>query len=131
MVGHRLICVDPQRVHEFWPYFRESIRGAIEKVGVSNFEPIERGVLSGVDLLWLAHDGAKVHASAVTSLNGDVLEIVACAGGGLKDFLPLIEGLEKYGRAEGCKTSRIIGRAGWERMLKNYKRTAVILERPL
>ena len=127
----KAVCVDPKRINEFWPHFKGRIESAISKVGVSAIGPIEKDVLAGHSLLWLAYDGLIVHAAAVTELNDNVCTIVACGGENLPQFLPLINDLEQFARDEGCKAIRIIGRKGWIRVLKNYKAKAVIIERPL
>jgi len=125
------VCVDPKRIGEVWPHFRERIERAITKVGINKIEHIEKDLLKGRALLWLAYDGLIVHAAAVTQLVDGVCELVACGGENLPQFLPLINDLEQFARDEKCRAMRIIGRKGWVRVLKNYKAKAVILERPL
>jgi hypothetical protein len=125
------VCVDPARIEEFWPWFRPMIKMAIDEVGLTNFEDVERDILSGYSLLWLAYEEPNVLAAASTSLVDGVLEITACGGENLPKFLHLLGDLEQYGRDEGCKASRIIGRKGWIKVLKNYKQKAVVLERAL
>ena len=125
------VCVDPKRVSEVWPHFRHYIDSAINKVGLNSPQTIEADVLSGRALLWLAYDGKLVHAAAVTEIVDKVCTIVACGGDGLDDFLPCMISLEQFARDEGCTAMRIIGRDGWQRILKNYKQKAVILERQL
>ena len=125
------VCVDPKRINEAWPHFKHWIKDAIEKVGLIEFSRHEQDVLSGKALLWLAYDGTKVHAAATTELINGICEIVACGGDGLVQFLPLIENLEQFARDEKCRAMRIAGRAGWSRILKNYKVKSTILERQL
>jgi len=125
------VCVDPKRIGEVWPHFRERIERAITKVGLNKIEYVEKDVLAGRSLLWLAYDGLIVHAAAITQLVGGVCEIVACSGENLPLFLPLINDLEQFARDENCRAMQISGRKGWIRVLKNYKAKAVILERTL
>lgn len=125
------VCVDPKRIKEVWPHFRERIEKAISKVGVSDVASVEADILAGRSLLWLAYDGLIVHAAAVTELSGGVCTIVACGGENLSQFLPLINDLEQFARDEKCKAVRIVGRRGWIRVLKNYRQKAVVIERPL
>ena len=125
------VCVDPKRINEAWPHFKHWIKDAIETVGLIEFERHERDVLNGKALLWLAYDGKTVHAAATTELINGVCEISACGGEGILNFLPLLENLEQFARDEKCKAVRIAGRAGWARLLKNYKVKSTILESAL
>ncbi len=98
---------------------------------MSDFSVIEKNILEGKSLLWLAYDGERVHAVATTDLYGDHCTITACAGHHLKQFLPLIKDLEQFARDEGKKSIRVEGRKGWQRILKDYRRKAVVLEKAL
>ena len=129
-----LVCVDPKRVHEIWPHAKDKIKSAIEQTGLSAFDDTEYDVLSGDQLLWLAWENA-ILAAATTRLTSSggrkVCEIVACGGEDRDRWLPLIEQIETYAENEGCLSVRIIGRAGWERVLGGYRREYVILEKAL
>jgi hypothetical protein len=129
-----LICVDPARVHEFWPYAKSFIRLAIARTDLGSFESVERDVLSGDQLLWLAWED-QILAAATSRLadngNRKVCEIVACSGADRDRWLPLIRQIEDYAMKEGCSSTRIIGRVGWERVLDGYRREYVILEKRL
>jgi hypothetical protein len=141
-----LVCVDPARIQEIWPHVRGMIHRAIERGDFGSFAPVERAVLAGDALVWLAWNGEGIEAAAVTELHQSewrkVCVIVACASrgkgareradaAGMDRWLPLIAGIEKYARAEGCVATRIVGRPGWERVLDEYKRHRVVLEKEL
>ena len=130
-----LICVPPDTVHKVWPQVRNLIYAAMKRGGISSFKPVEDSVLSGRALIWLAWDGVKVHAAAVTELHQTEWRkdcvIVACGGSGMDEWLPLIEGIEKFARAESCVAVHLIGRRGWERKLKDYRAKRVMLEKEL
>jgi hypothetical protein len=127
------LCIDPAVVRLFWPHVRDLIAGAIARGGMSCLADVERDVLSGHALLWLAWDGQAIAAAAVTQLLaadlGKVCVIVACAGRQMRRWLPLIATLEEYARAEACKLVRIVGRKGWTRVLPGYRMSRAILER--
>ena len=90
---------------------------------------------SGLALLWLAWDGERIEAAAVTQLdvaNGQKFcTIVACGGRGLKDWRSLISALERFARDEGCVSVRINGRRGWARVLPDYRLHSIVLEKEL
>jgi hypothetical protein len=130
-----LICVDPERVRELWPSAAPLLKRAIAKTGLSAFATIERAILDGTSLLWVAWNGGAIEAVASTSLQqtdaGKVCVITACAGTGMTHWLPLIDGIEGYAQAEGCHCVRIFGRKGWGRILDGYKETYAIIDKRL
>jgi hypothetical protein len=131
----RLICVDPAQAHKFWPFVSPLIKAAMEKGRLSSYADVEHSVRNSSALLWIAWNGEKIKAAAVTELgqaNGEKFcTIVACGGQERSQWLPLIESLEKYGRAEGCKAMRIFGRRGWLKLLPDYRTARVLLEKKL
>jgi hypothetical protein len=135
----KLICVDPGQVHLIWPHVTSLLRRAITRTGISAFADIEREILRGDALLWIAVSGegsvAAIEAVASTSLQqtdvGKVCVITACAGTNMSRWLPLVAGIEAYARDESCKRVRIFGREGWLRVLDGYGQTNVVLDKQL
>lgn len=129
-----LICVAPDRVHEFWPHARELIHKATRRTNLNHFLDIEYDVLSGDGLLWLAWSG-KIEAAATTILieteTEKVCVLTACGGEDMKQWLPLFSQIEAYAKQEGCARVRIYGRRGWSRVLKGYDVTNYVMERTL
>lgn len=126
----RLICVDPARVAEFWPFAGPLIRAAIERTGLSEFEDIEKQVLAGEQLLWLAWS-EQIEAAATTHLSRNVCTLTACSGHQRERWLSLFGAIEQYAKNEGAKIMRIYGRKGWQRVLDGYHVEHVILEKDL
>lgn len=106
------------------------IRAAIERTDLSEFAGIEKQVLAGDQLLWLAISD-HIEAAATTHLSNNVCTIVACSGHQRERWLPLFRQIENYAKAEGCRCIRIYGRKGWERVLDGYRVEHVILEKAL
>ena len=126
----RLICVDPAKVSDFWPFARPLIKTALERTRLSNIEDIEADVLQGRQLLWLAWSD-HIEAAATTQLAAGVCTLTACAGHQRERWLSLFEQIEKYAQDECCSTMRIYGRKGWKRVLDGYRVEHVILEKSL
>lgn len=129
-----LVCVDPKEVHKSWPYAGGLIRAAIERTGLSEFADIEKQVLSGEQLLWLAisdHIEAAATTHLIKTRGKPVLIITACSGHQRERWLPLLSRIEHYARAEGARCVRLYGRLGWERALKDYRTEYVIMEKDL
>jgi hypothetical protein len=143
----RLICIDPAQVREFWPHVAPLIEAAMRKGRLTNYVDVERDVLAGGALVWIAWNGENIKAAAVTeiaSANGErFCTIVACGAqtslrslrkldcDDRRQWLPLIAGLETYARAEGCAAMRIYGRRGWLKLLPDYRTSRVLLEKEL
>jgi hypothetical protein len=83
-----VICVDPGQIHAVWPLAELFLRRAIARTGLSAFSDIEREILCGNALLWLAVEGGRsevaILAAASTRLQrtdaGKVCVITACGG---------------------------------------------------
>lgn len=134
MGDNRLVCVDPRRITELWPHAAPLIKRAIERTGLSDFTDVEREILLGHQLLWLAWSGA-IEAAATTKLvkigQHRVCILVACGGEKRDRWLPLFEQIENYARKEKCHCVRIFGRAGWKRVLTGYQVEHVVLQKVL
>jgi hypothetical protein len=107
----------------------------MRKGRISEFADVERAVLDGAQLLWVAADRQAIWAAAVTQLshaNGEKFcTIVACGGRERARWLPLKAALETFAEAEGCAAIRIHGRRGWARELPDYRLTRILLEKEL
>lgn len=130
-----LVCVAPAEIRHLWPHVEPLLKAAISRTGLSAFQDIEDDVLFGNALVWLAWNGETIEAAASTALqktdDGLVCLITACGGSDMKRWLPLLEKIEQFAKAEGCKRTRIIGRKGWLNVLNGYEEKAVIMDREL
>jgi hypothetical protein len=130
-----LVCVDPARVKEIWPHVSPLLKAACYRTRLNAFEDIEAEILAGKSLLWMAWNGLAVESAAATVIIntaiGKVCIITACGGSDMKRWLPLIDQIEAYARAEGCRRVRIYGRKGWLRVLNGYQEEHVIMDKEL
>jgi hypothetical protein len=130
-----LICVAPDRVHEFWPHVSDLIHRAIRRTNLSHSQDIDFDVLNGDGLLWIAWNGRAVEAAATSSLietdTEKICVLTACGGENMRRWIGLLGKIEDYAKAEGCSRVRIFGRKGWVRMLERYRIRNVILEKEL
>lgn len=128
-------CVDPKEIRKVWPRVAHLIRAAVMRTGLSDFQVVEDSILDGDALLWVACDGPKIEAAASTILerSNDRLAcvVVACGGENMERWVSLLSKIETYAKQEGCTCTRIIGRRGWLRVLKDYSAAHVILEKAI
>ena len=130
-----LICVNPAEVTKIWPHISHMIRRAMDRGGMGKFENVEQDVLSANAYLWLAMAGNSLLACAVTQVTDEtdhrLCTIVACCGHDWERWGMLIEGLEKYARAEGCRRIEICGRPGWVKRLPSYRTVKIVIRKEL
>jgi hypothetical protein len=133
-----LVPVAPSLVAGVWPHAGPLVKRAMDRTKLGNFADVEREVLAGLQLLWLAWNGTAIDAAAVTRLveinHERICIVVACGarkGAASLDWRPLIAGIEQFARDEGCVATRIIGRKGWQRILADYRATYVVMDRKL
>jgi hypothetical protein len=130
-----LVCVDPDRVHEVWPHAAPLLQAACRRTTLNCLVDLEADILGGRSLLWLAWDGRRIVAAAATILIrseiGRVCIITACGGRDMPRWLPLIDHIEAYARAEGCRRVRIFGRKGWLRVLEGFEEKHIIMDKDL
>lgn len=130
----RLACVPPELVPEIWPYVEELLSSASSRTGLLDLRALLSDLSSGSSLLWVAiEDGVLAAATTcICAVNGNrICELTACGGKDRARWIDLLEQIEAYAKAEGCKSMRIYGRRGWQRVLKDYELTNIILERRL
>ncbi len=129
-----LVCVHPLDIVKVWPLARGLIKSAIDRTGLSEFEQVERQVMSGDQLLWLAlsdHVEAAATTHLVKTSGRPILIVTACAGTQRERWIGLRQKVEAYARAEGCSRVRLYGRRGWERVLPDYRVEYVIMDKEL
>lgn len=130
-----LVCVDPKRVSEIWPYAGPLLMSACHRTKLNALADIQADVLAGRSLLWVAWNGSTIVAAAATILInsgvGKVCVITACGGHDMKRWLPLIGQIESYAKSEDCARIRIYGRKGWLRVLEGYGSKYAIMDKNL
>ena len=129
------VCVDPKQVSEIWPKVSELVRVAMMRGGLGSYAEVQKDVMSGRALLWLAVEDKEFKGVAVTTLektewNKSCL-ITACGGSNIEQWIDCIGRIEDFARDEGCDRVLIFGREGWIRWLPAYRPMRVVLERKL
>ena len=121
-----MIGLIPAELSEtYWPV----VAPLIEKV-VAEYDPgyatedLLNDVLKGRKQLWVAATD-HIACAVITEINNypqyKVLHAPYVAGDDMEQWLPrLLQTLEKFGRAHGCKYVTGCGRRGWVKALSSY-----------
>lgn len=130
-----LICVAPDRVRDIWPRVAPLLRSAVYRTKLSAWDDVANDIVSGNSLLWLCIEDERILCAGATALRktdfGLACVIVACGGADRAKWVHLLAKIEDYAKAEGCKSVRMFGRRGWQRVLKGYGLQSVVLEKEL
>lgn len=132
---HQVICVDPKRVMDVWPWVRGLIDEGYAHSGEIAPVDLPQWLAAGKGQLWLSVEGGKIVAALTTSIvpmrNGLALRVITCGGSRLDLWKDHHWRIEEFARAEGCDRIRSEGRPGWTRVLAGdgYKVVGVTLEK--
>jgi hypothetical protein len=111
------------------------IQRALKYENTHSIEDVLNDLRSGKAQLWVAGDGNDVDGIAITCITEypqtTTCLIWLCAGIGREKYTPLIGNIEQWAKAQGCESISLEGRPGWERILTDYKKTKIILEKVL
>lgn len=125
--------IEPQHIGALWPNVSELIANACMRGG-GDFAAIERAVMAGDAILWVAHEGPDVLGAAVTQLlmrGPRKICTLYAMGGELDRVRPVLDMLERYAVDAGCDAMEVCGRPGWARILRDYRVTRVEMEKRL
>ena len=111
--------------------FRELIERALaEGYGQMGYADVLEGIARGEYQFWASKNSCAVSTIDVFPR---IKQLTAIIGAGdLHEINEVIHpAMEDWARHIGCDTMLIMGRPGWQRALKGYRRTAVVLEKKL
>jgi hypothetical protein len=132
----KIFCIPRQDIGDFWQRAYPWIDSAYAKqdipVPVALFEDLKVGNKQ----LWVAWgDEAKLLCAVLTRLakmrSGLHCEVVAAGGAQVRRWIHGLATIEEWAKSEGCSKVTIQGRPGWAKLLPEYQRSQVILERRL
>lgn len=103
----------PPHVH--WERCKQWIADGLGD-GLLKISDIEGALAKGEAILWPGQKCAIV-SEFVTYPSGERASQVMSAGGDLEEILSMVPGMEAFARLNGCSTSVVEGRKGWEKVL--------------
>lgn len=129
----KLVAVARAELDEWLPQIDWHLNSFADRSGGSHSaEMLIDRLRDGKAQLWLAFDG-EVRAVALTEVAEDLTKTVTltnCAGGGMREWVHLVQGVIAWAEEIGSEKFVAITRPGWERVLAQYgfHRTHSVLE---
>lgn len=130
-----LFLVPARAVPSIWPLAHDYLVEACKsRGGEYTAEMLLDECFTGNSQLWLAwSDERGCESACVTGIlpHCKVCLIKACGGKNRDNWLFMLDEIEAWAKTQGCMTMRLFGREGWSRVLKDYRKTRVVLDKEI
>lgn len=132
----RLEGVPKEALFEVWPLVGSLIADAINRnTGAYSLEEVFQRLLNDHMQLWVYLKNGDVKACCVTQIEnrsyGRTCVLYCVAGSNMAEWLPLDEMFAEWARMHNCVALECLGRKGWERVLKDWNKVAVVMRKEL
>lgn len=116
-----------------WPHVSRFIQDAIDKTSERfSVEDVLLLIESKKAQLFISRDD-EILCAAVTTIENSPsrkwLRVMWAGGKDMEKWLHFLPSVEQWAKSIGCEKVVIIGRLGWEKKLKDYRKSSVILEK--
>lgn len=120
-----LVQLTPLEAQFFWPEAEPFLRPAVHHTDPEAYlQLIHSRIVGAVNQLWRISDEEGISKGyAVTELytaGHQVIAQIHMGAGKLEDFLEQLDSFEYWAREQGAQTIQIIGRKGWEKIMKPF-----------
>ena len=129
--------VSRAEIPQNWGFVEGLVEEACNSSGLYWPSEIYAELLAGSYQLWLAWNKDGIRACMVTTVEQSQrakwVRGILCAGENPADWVPHIEFIEAWAKAQGATYSHMMGRPGFEKWLrpKGYRRTHALMEKRL
>lgn len=127
--------IDPNQMPKMWGDLGPLVQEACNwSDGESTPETVVDGICKGEYVLVAFMHGLVPSSILVLTLSNfpsgkRIMEVLLASGSGMKHWMKFEEKIAEFARMFGCASIRMIGRDGLQRMLPEWKRVAIVLER--
>tara|TARA_R110000737_G_scaffold162072_2_gene189945 strand:- start:540 stop:977 length:438 start_codon:yes stop_codon:yes gene_type:complete len=131
-----LFQVSLGEIDEVWPHVEPLIADALERSSQHTSKDIYNDLQTGNCHLWVAdhvRDGilGVMVTYLVTTELARICRIFLCVGEQRRRWIHHLGGVEDWARENGCKSVIAVVRPGWEKVMTDYRKTHVTLEKTL
>jgi len=127
--------VQKDEVDKTWPLVTDLITAALDRGERHTEDEIRKDIESGEGQLWIAWDGEGVKGVCITYVlqhtKSKVCRIWLCTGTEMNLWHHHLATIEAWSKEQGCDTIDAVVRPGWEKIMSNYRKTHVVLEKKL
>ena len=129
------VGIDKSKIDAYWPRVSPLLWKVIKRSERYCMDEILNELRTGKSQLTICENGEIIELILITCIvpyaNKKVLSIFMIAGLDLNYWIKFLPQVEVWGKSMGCKSVEIIGRPGWQRLLKDqkYELTDVILRK--
>lgn len=139
MGDYRLEGIPVTGLSQVWGEVQPLIAKVIPYTGGRQNEKTLADALLNRDMqLWVIRNGEGIKTAFVTQIVNfptglKVAEYIVLGGEDADAWLALQAEVEEWARAQGCYVMQVVGRPGWEKMLKKngFKKLTVMLDKDL
>jgi hypothetical protein len=138
--NYALRYVPRDQVSGVWEKVRPLLQKVSERMpGLRTANDILDDIQDGFALLWVVHpegDPGRVvmamETKQIDTRDGTICEIVSLGGDLMGEwFDQILAEVERMAKAQGFISIRVVGRRGWQRMMRDYRPIGVVLEKRL
>lgn len=115
---------------QHWQKVRVLLDASAERSGDVTIEDIEAELAGGRALLWATDDGEFTGVTQIVPVRGG-RQCFIWQMGGAGPWLGHLAAIEDYARKEGCSSIEGNMRPGFERILNDWSKVAVVLRKEL
>lgn len=125
----------PDEVDMIWAKVEDRIQAAMDRGGRYDAADVRDLLLKGDWQLWVGWHDEIVDCVALTTImqhpKGTECIILAATGDRMENWAHHVESIEQWAMHLGCDRVRAVARPGWEKILTDYRKLHVELEKRL
>lgn len=133
-----LIRITEENFEDYWKPIEPLLRGCCERSnGRFSVETSLEALRKGNWQFWVGIDEktrVKLFGTSeilIMDTGLKVLNVIFVTGSEMKSWVHLIDEVGLWGKAQGCSIIQALARPGWQKILKDWTLTHVLLERGL
>lgn len=112
-------------VHKFWPLIAPKLQKLIDHEFDHGFtlDSLYNQIMQSKFQVWLTNDHAAVLLTSMSEQPDGAIICSLCSAGGenvVENRDEILTTVEHYARMHGCYGIEIVGRKGWERVVRDY-----------